>query len=86
MKTIVPILCLCAAVLMAQDQLADPFGSPPNKLKRAVELEKCVNGHKTLKDVQIAYGRGAGNDRRDSGRNLGLCSGMIFEVVSADAN
>ncbi len=62
MKTIVPILCLCAAVLMAQDQLADPFGSPPNKLKRAVDLEKCVNGHKTLKDVEIAYGRGAGND------------------------
>lgn len=45
--------------MCAADRERDPFGPPPKKT--AIDLVQCLNGHKTLKDVQIFYGLGAGN-------------------------
>ena len=59
MKNNTAILWLVTGALCAEAAKPDPFGPTPEK--KSVNLAQCVNGHKTLKDVQIIYGYRAGN-------------------------
>jgi hypothetical protein len=58
MKNIITILCLLAVARSAGAE-EDPFAV---KSKNLVDLVQCANGHKTLHDVKMIYGHGAGRD------------------------